>query len=217
MAFTHRPISSENITSSSNGETSALYPILLCEEEYFTLYRFLERANNFIESRKGRLSNSYYDSLDGLACNAQNNSVIEITLYDSLALLYKHIKYPGNTFINPGMIQLSKGCNTIDLNPTTFIPSTKELKKEMEDVYLLLHGPFYTNDISADLFQYSTLYDVLSEYDIREMVNRLYNLPILQGYQLSLFNNLGLFDSDNIKDLDSFFRGSNETCSRSAQ
>lgn len=206
MAFTNHPSLNKN-TSSSSSDDSVLYPLILCDEEYFTLYRFLERANNFIVSRQGRLSKTYHDNIDSLVCGVDSNNIMEVTLYDALAIMYKKIKYVGCTIIHPGMIQVVENSAMIDLNPTTILPKKIELKKEMEDVYIQLNGQFYTNDIGAELFQYSTMYKVLSENEVREIVNRLYNLPKLPGYQLSLYNNLGLFDAGNISDLNYFYKG----------
>lgn len=186
--------------------TSVLYPLLLNDTDYFTLFRFLERCNNFITSSTGSLHRSIYDSIDGISFRI-GKSEAEMELYESGVLRYRRVQYTGSTHIYPGMIRLNKGSGSIDLNPTTLITKNRDLKKELEDVYLLLNGSHYTNDISAELFQYSTMYSVLSEEEIREIVNRLYNLPLLPNYELTLYNNLGMMDRGSLIDFDELLKG----------
>lgn len=192
--------------TSREDQTSVLYPTLLNDNDYFTLFRFLERCNNFILDSAGNLHRSMYDSIDGISLRI-GKSEAEIELYESGVLRYRRVQFRGSTHIYPGMIRLNMGSNNIDVNPTTLITNNPDLKKELEDVYLLLNGPHYTNDISAELFQYSTMYSVLSEEEIREIVNRLYNLPLLPNYELTLYNNLGMMDRGSLVDFDELLKG----------
>lgn len=203
MAILRHPSTISYVPSDTH---SVLYPLLLNDSEYFTLFRFMERCNNFILNSSGTMHRSCYDNIDGISFRI-TKSEAEMELYESGVLRYRPVQYIGSTHIYPGMIRLNIGSASIDVNPTTLITNNPELKKELEDVYLLLNGPNYTNDISADLFQYSTMYDVLSEKDISEIVNRLYNLPILPKYELTLYNNLGNFDSGNLQDLNELLKG----------
>lgn len=192
--------------TSSEDQTSVLYPTLLNDNDYFTLFRFLERCNNFMTSSTGTLHRSMSESIDGISLRI-GKSEAEIELYESGVLRYRRVQYRGSTHIYPGMIRLNKDSANIDMNPTTLITNNRELKKELEDVYLLLNGSHYTNDISAELFQYSTMYSVLSEEEIREIVNRLYNLPLLPNYELTLYNNLGMMDRGSLVDFDELLKG----------
>lgn len=192
--------------TSSEDKTSVLYPTLLNDNDYFTLFRFLERCNNFMTSSTGLLHRSISESIDGTYLRI-GKSDAEIELYESGVLRYRQVQFRGSTHIYPGMIRLNMGSNNIDVNPTTLITNNPDLKKELEDVYLLLNGPHYTNDISAELFQYSTMYSVLSEEEIREIVNRLYNLPLLPNYELTLYNNLGMMDRGSLVDFDELLKG----------
>lgn len=204
MAIVYQPTVQTPITKSDTH--SVLYPLLLNDSEYFTLFRFLERCNNFIMNSTGTMHRTIYDSIDGISMRI-NKSEVEMELYESDVLRYRPVQYKGSTHIYPGMIRLNTGSNNIDINPTTLITNNPDLNKELEDVYLLLNGSHYTNDISAELFQYSTMYSVLSEEDIREIVNRLYNLPLLPSYELTLYNNLGMFDQGDLRDMDELLRG----------
>lgn len=187
-------------------EHSAIYPVLLEDKSYFTLYRFLERANNFMDTCLGRLGSTMCESFDATTV-VTSRERLEVELYDSQVMLYKEIKYNGSTHIYPRRIEFCPLSKNIDLNPSTLIPKEKESIELMSDIYILLEGgAFYTNDISAELFQYSTMFDVLSEHDVRELVNRLYNLPIRPKFSITLHNNLGLLDQ-GIDELDEFFRG----------
>lgn len=192
--------------TSSEDQTSVLYPTLLNDNDYFTLFRFLERCNNFMTSSTGTLHRSMSESIDGISLRI-GKSEAEIELYESGVLRYRRVQYRGSTHIYPGMIRLNKDSANIDMNPTTLITNNRELKKELEDVYLLLNGSHYTNDISAELFQYSTMYSVLSEEEIREIVNRLYNLPLLPNHELTLYNNLGMMDRGSLVDFDELLKG----------
>lgn len=192
--------------TSSEDQTSVLYSTILNDNEYFTLFRFLERCNNFMTSSAGTLHRTMYDNIDGI-CFSISKSHSTMELYESDVLRYRQVQYKGSTHIYPGMIRLNKDSGNIDLNPTTLITNNPVLKKELEDVYLLLNGSYYTNDISAELFQYSTMYSVLSEEEIREIVNRLYNLPLLPNYELTLYNNLGMMDRGSLVDLDELLKG----------
>ena len=192
--------------TSSEDQTSVLYPTLLNDNDYFTLFRFLERCNNFMTSSTGTLHRSMSESIDGISLRI-GKSEAEIELYESGVLRYRRVQYRGSTHIYPGMIRLNKDSANIDMNPTTLITNNRDLKKELEDVYILLNGSHYTNDISAELFQYSTMYSVLSEEEIREIVNRLYNLPLLPNYELTLYNNLGMMDRESLVDFDELLKG----------
>lgn len=192
--------------TSREDQTSVLYPTLLNDTDYFTLFRFLERCNNFMLSGAGSLHRSMSESIDGISLRI-GKSDAEMELYDSGVLRYRRVQYKGSTHIYPGMIRMNQGTHSIDVNPTTLITNNPDLKKELEDVYLLLNGSHYTNDISAELFQYSTMYSVLTEEEIREIVNRLYNLPLLPNYELTLFNNLGMMDRGSLVDFDELLKG----------
>ena len=192
--------------TSSEDQTSVLYPTLLNDNDYFTLFRFLERCNNFMTSSTGTLHRSMSESIDGISLRI-GKSEAEIELYESGVLRYRRVQYRGSTHIYPGMIRLNKDSANIDMNPTTLLTNNPDLKKELEDVYILLNGSHYTNDISAELFQYSTMYSVLSEEEIREIVNRLYNLPLLPNYELTLYNNLGMMDRESLVDFDELLKG----------
>lgn len=192
--------------TSSEDQTSVLYPTLMNDNDYFTLFRFLERCNNFILNSTGSLHRSIYESIDGISLRI-GKSEAEIELYESGVLRYRRVQYRGSTHIYPGMIRLNKDSANIDMNPTTLLTNNPDLKKELEDVYILLNGSHYTNDISAELFQYSTMYSVLSEEEIREIVNRLYNLPLLPNYELTLYNNLGMMDRESLVDFDELLKG----------
>lgn len=201
-----RQLTASAARADSKDSTSVLYPLLLNDSDYFTLFRFLERCNNYIINSVGTLHRSMYDTIDGISLRIGKSNA-EMELYESGVLRYRQVQYTGSTHIYPGMIRVNQGSSSIDVNPTTVITNNPDLKKELEDVYVLLNGANYTNDISAELFQYSTMYSVLSEVDIREIVNRLYNLPLLPNYELTLYNNLGMMDRGNLQDLNEFLRG----------
>lgn len=185
--------------------SSEVLSFLMNDRSYLMLYRFIEKANNFFARKKFHMNIRHYEQIDGIDLDA-NNHTIEVLNYTSPVLQYKFVPYKEMTRIHPGGIKLYKESTSIDLTPVRYVPSTKEQQTQMDDVYIQLTGaPFYSDDFSDELFQLSLLYDTLTEDEIRDIATRMYNLPVLEGTEFTLHNNIGLLDS--YVDFDSLFKG----------
>ena len=198
-------------SKNENIRISKLYNFILDDKKYFTVFRLLERANNLICEREA-MSRAVYESLDGILLQVETGT-LSITDYDSLVLKYTNMESFSLQDFQPSVIEISNIVQKdyyvpnkrITFTPFNDVGITKEKEYELNDLYFEFPNEYTFPDYSAELFQYSLLLDTITEEEIHEIICRVYNLPVLQGYRISLYDMLASLS--DYKELDLLLRG----------
>lgn len=166
---------------------SSVMDILLDDEMYYKLYFFLERCERFLVSNE-----SVQHSFFGDPNESQDGCTLEISYgnvsfgkyrSDHAALSLRHDRtYYHQNSVTSKHILAGKGAKHTDLSPI----KDQVMDKVYDEVGWFITGNRITDEMEADLFQYSTVHNVYSLYEIQEVLNRIQNLPIPESMTLTI-------------------------------
>lgn len=186
---------------------SGLFEFILDTKKYLSLYNLMERMNRYNLEYTSSLFGEMHDTVHNI--NFSTNAVsFTLEEYDTKFMSYtldrtSTKEYPFTGRIHPSYISMYKYMNFIECTPCWNNPETTEEKKALDEAFIQLPG-FNYGDISAELFQIAMQHEILSEKELQEVVNRVYNLPYMGNTILHLTNNISQIE---YTDLDKFLRG----------
>ena len=192
--------------SSYNHNYETLFDFILDDKAYFRLYNFIERANKDIQNKEQFMESTSRESYDGLHLSSAHKRV-RVYNYEAYAIdYYKQYQVSERSYY-PHFMQHDGVIGRLPIIPLRYEPS--ETPSDVANILLAYNDAYLdSTDKSAELFQLSLNYNVLTPEEIHAVMVRMYNLPILPEYEIKLFSSL--LHLDRLYDLDVLFRGTYE-------
>ena len=186
--------------------------VLLNDELYFSIYKLIERFNNF------RNENNDVSGFDGLNNIYMKHALMDCEVWrDTLHIRYiqassgsasnafelrKFVtEHPENFFVANRVI-IQGNAQASDISP---IKEFSQDSSPYDKLGWYVHDFSITDEMEAELFQASTIDEVYSPYELQEILNRASNLPLCKHFHLTILPEF--MYNETYKNLDKILRG----------